>query len=444
MNRQSNDLAGLPRPTLAALLFAVVAVALGFGAILPILPLMVEQLLASPDPSGVAWHTALLTGAFAVAPLATALPWGRLSDRYGRRPILTIGLVGFSLTFAATGLARDLPSLYAARFLSGGFAAAVLPTALALVADIEVDENKRARTFGRVNVAFGLGLLAGPMLGGLASNGDVTAFGGGLPFTLVAGIAVAGAFAVWSVAPRDAPQQRQKAGLRSSVSSARPGEAGLLVLAALAAGGLGAFEVGLTLRSRELAIMPESLGLMFATCMVVMLVVQAIAFSTLVKPATTRRLLAPMFAVMGLGLALLPVAAGPNSLLAVTGMVAAAGGLLTPVLAYWVSWISGRGQGAELGLQTAAVALGQTLGAVGAGLLFEFSGIAGTPFLLPAAMAIATGMALALPAQQGARGSRLRDRSTATEPARHTPRSSGCRCPSADRTIAVEREAGHG
>ena len=93
--------------------------------------------------------------------------------------------------------------------------------------------------------------------------------------------------------------------------------------------------------------MPEALGLMFATCMVVMLIVQAIAFSPLVKPATTRWLIAPMFAVMGLGLALIPVVAGPDSLFAATGMVAAAGGLLTPVLAYWVSWISGRGASSE-------------------------------------------------------------------------------------------------
>jgi len=258
------------------------------------------------------------------------------------------------------------------------------------------------------------------MLGGFASSWGGAAFGGAsydtaAPFALVAATAVAAAFAVWRATPRDPPPPRKEAGLRSLVSSARPGEIRLLLLAAVAAGGLGAFEVGLTLRGRELAMMPETLGLMFATCMVVMLIVQAIAFSPLVKPATTRWLVAPMFAVMGVGLALVAVAAGSDSLLVATGLVAAAGGLLTPVLAYWVSWISGRGQGAELGLQTAAVALGQALGAVGAGLLFEFSSIAGTAFLLPAAMAIAAGMALTLPARPApaeaecARARRLQD-----------------------------------
>jgi predicted MFS family arabinose efflux permease len=153
----------------------------------------------------------------------------------------------------------------------------------------------------------------------------------------------------------------------------------LLALAAIAAAGLGAFEVGLTLRSRALTMTPATLGLMFAACMAVMLFVQAIAFSRFVKPATTRWLIAPSFAVLGLGLAFIPFAGGSYALLAATGTVAAASGFLTPVLAYWVSWVSGRGQGAELGLQTAAVSFGQTLGAAGAGLLFEFYDTLGVP-----------------------------------------------------------------
>jgi len=395
--------AALPRSALAALFFAVFVVALGFGVILPILPLMVERLLVSPDPVGVARHTALLTAAFAVAPLATALPWGRLSDRYGRRPILVLGLGGFSLTLAVSPLATDLPILYVARLLNGGFAAAVLPTALALVADTEVDEARRARTFGWVTIAFSLGLLGGPMLGGFASGLDATALGRtvpsypqAFPFLLVASTAVVAVVAVMRYVQRGSPPQGQQARLRSP---ARGGEIRLLVLAAIVAGGLGAFEVGLALRSRDLTIAPQMLGLIFAACMVVMLIVQAIAFSPLVKPATTRWLVAPSFAGMGLGLALTSIATGSIGLMSATALVAAAGGLLTPVLAYWVSLISGRGQGTELGLQTAAVSLGQTLGAVSAGLLFEFSDIFGPSLLVPGAMAIAAAIALTLPAR---------------------------------------------
>jgi MFS family permease len=284
----------------------------------------------------------------------------------------------------------------------------VLPLAFAFVADTEIDEQRRARKFGWVSVAASLGLLAGPVLGGFASGWGTTALDGAfasyseaLPFLLVAALAVAAAILVRWLIFGGPPPKRQDAGLTSSVS-VRPGEIRLLALAAVAAGGLGAFEVGLTLRSRELAMTPVTLGLMFATCMVVMLIVQAIAFSPLVRPGATRWFIAPSFAAMGVGLGLIPFVGGSNGLLLATGTVAASGGLLTPIITYWVSRISGRGQGAELGLQTAVVSLGQTFGSVGAGLLFGLYGVPGAAFLLPAAaIGIAAVAALKLPTLLG-------------------------------------------
>jgi MFS family permease len=405
VSRSTHTVSTSGRRALAALLFAVFVVALGYGAVLPVLPLMIERLLGSSEPAMIARHTALLTGAFAIAPLAAALPWGRLSDRYGRRPILVVGLVGFAVTLAASVLPLGLPFLYVARLLNGGFASAVLPSALAFVADTESNERQRARTFGSVSVAASLGLLAGPMLGGFASawgatalDGAIASYSEALPFLLVTALAIAAAVAAKSLAGRP-PPKRQDGGLKSS-ASAKPGEILLLVLGAVAAGGLGAFEVGLTLRSRELAMTPAALGLMFAACMVVMLTVQGIAFSPLVRPLTTRWFIAPSFAVMAVGLVLIPLASGSDGILVATGLVAASGGLLTPMIAYWVSRISGRSQGAELGLQSAVVSLGQTLGSVGAGLLFASYSIPGIAFLLPAAaVAIAAAVGLRLPRQ---------------------------------------------
>jgi MFS family permease len=400
---------------LVAILFAAFVVALGYGAILPVLPLMIERLLGSSEPAVIARHTALLTGAFAIAPLAAAFPWGRLSDRYGRRPILVVSLVGFAVTLTASVLSLGLPFLYVARLLNGGFASAVLPSALAFVADTESDEIQRARTFGWVSVASSLGLLAGPMLGGFVSAWGATVLGdadaasaGAFPFMVVAALAVAAAILVrWLVLGGPAPERRNTK--PQSPASVQPGEIRLLVLAASAAGGLGAFEVGLTLQSRALAMSPATLGLMFATCMVVMLIVQGIAFSPLVKPLTTRWFIAPSFAVMAVGLVLIPLANGSDRILVATGLVAASGGLLAPMIAYWVSRISGRGQGAELGLQTAVVSLGQTVGSVGAGLLFASNSVPGIAFFLPAAaMAIAAAVGLRLPAQLAVREPRLR------------------------------------
>jgi MFS family permease len=363
--------ASVRRGEFGALLFAVFAVALGFGVILPILPVMVERLIGTSDPAAVARHTALLTAIFVAAPLATALPWGRLADRVGRRPVLVAGLIGFAVTLAASAFAPGLPLLYAGRLLNGAFAAAVVPAALAFVADRESDEHKRARSFGWVSVANSLGFFVGPMLGGIAS-----AWGGGggsgeaLPFLLAAAAAVAAAMAVSGVIPGGPPLSRTNDDPRPTPASGLSGEVRLLFLASVAAGGLGVFEVGLTLRSRELLMTPALLGLMFATCSLVMLAVQGTVLSRLFKPATTRWFIAPSFAALGIGLALVAIAGGSDGLLVATAIAAASAGLLAPVLAYWVSRISRRGQGAELGLQTAAVSFGQSLGAAAPGLAF--------------------------------------------------------------------------
>lgn len=395
MSHQGTLVAPLSRRAVAALLFAVLVVALGFGVVLPVLPTIIGRIVGPTDVAAIARHTALLTAAFAIAPLATAVPWGWLSDRYGRRLILILGLVGFAVTLAASALAPDLPLLYLARLLNGGFAAAVLPTALALVADTEPDENRRARTFGWVSVAYSLGLLGGPVLGGFGSDLGASEPGKYLreavPFLVIAGATAVAASALYGAVSGGHPPRRGMPDL--ATASTRPVKIRLLVLAAVAASGLGAFEVGVTLQSRVLDMAPRTLGLMFAACMVVMLIVQAIAFSPLVRPVTTQAVIAPSFAAMGLGLFAIPIANGPSALTASTVVVAAAGGLLTPILAFWISRISGRGQGMELGLQTAAVSLGQAIGSVGPGLLPKASGPLAAASLVPAVAMTAAAIA---------------------------------------------------
>jgi MFS family permease len=380
---------------LAALLLAVFVVALGTGFILPILPSMIERLAGTSETALIARHTAFLTSAFSIAPIAVALPWGWLSDRAGRRPTLLVGLAGLAVSVAASALAWSLQPLYVARLLGGAFAAAVLPAALAFVADTASDEHLRARAFGWISIATSLGLLAGPMLGGIASAaggsalpGATASDGDAFPFVVVTGLAIAAVAATWGMI-RDNPATKKRANQTSTAgASIVPGEIRLLILAAVASGGLGAFEVGLTLRSRELAMTPAVLGFILAGCMLVMIIVQVVAFSPWIKPTTTRWFIAPAFVVMAVGLALIPAAGGAEGLLAATGMVAASGGLLTPLLAYWLSRISGRGQGTELGLQTAAVSLGLSVGALAPGALAGFA-------VLPQAWVVLSVVALA-------------------------------------------------
>lgn len=383
--------------------FAVAVVALGYGIILPLLPVMIGQLTTAPSPSDIAWHTSLLTGAFAIAPLIAAGPWGLLSDRYGRQPILIAGMLGFSITFGATAFPPSLLAFYILRLLNGVFAAATLPTVLAWVTDLERDESRRARAFALVSAASSVGLLAGPMVGGLAVDLPAlpVAFGS-LPswqivaFLGVAMLALSTAVAIVSIRPSDGLLVPSSVHHTRKNRLSRPVQISVVLLAAAVAAGLGLFEVGLTLQSRVLAMPASALGFMFAGCMVIMLLVQVLAFSPLAKPATTQWFISPAFLLLGLGLILTLGSSGNGGLVLATAGVAAAGGFLAPALAYWLSFGSGKRAGAHLGFESAAVSVGQTLGSTVAAVLIGAS-VVGVVWLVALTIsAVAAGLALSI------------------------------------------------
>jgi DHA1 family multidrug resistance protein-like MFS transporter len=388
---------------LGALLASAFIVALGYGIVLPVLPTIVERLAGSVDPISAARHIGFLTAAYVAAPMAVAFLWGRVSDSVGRRPILVVGLIGFAVTLAASALASNLLLLYVGRILNGAFAAAVVPTALAFIADTTGDDDRRARTFGWVSMASIAGFLLGPMLGGLAAG---WAFDSGkavpllqyAPFLLASGLALAAAGGVRLILPAGLVSGQPVDTRNREASTFVPGEIRLLALASVAAAGLGAFEVGLTLRNDELAMSPAELGFTFATCSVVMFAVQGLVFSPLVKPAATKVLVAPAFLVMAIGLAVIPSITAFSEMLFAVSVVAASAGVISPLLAFWVSRITARSQGVELGIQAAAVSLGLSVGSAGAGLLFGFNGLQGAGFLAAAlVMALGATASLKLP-----------------------------------------------
>jgi DHA1 family tetracycline resistance protein-like MFS transporter len=138
---------------------------MGFGIVVPILAFVSKEYGASGMTLG------LILGSFSLMQFLFAPLWGRLSDRYGRRPVLMISLFGNVLGFGCFALANDVAMLFATRILSG-IASASIPAAQAYIADT-ADETNRAREMGRISLAFGLGLVLGPPLGGLLSGAAV-------------------------------------------------------------------------------------------------------------------------------------------------------------------------------------------------------------------------------------------------------------------------------
>jgi MFS family permease len=150
------------------ILFGVVLLDLvGFGIVIPILPFLSPQLGADK------FDIALIIITYAACAGLSGSVWGRLSDRLGRKPVIMICLAGGALGYVALGLADSLWMVFAARGFAG-LMAGNFGVASAMMADITGPEN-RARGMGLIGAAFGLGMILGPLLGGLLA-GDSGSF----------------------------------------------------------------------------------------------------------------------------------------------------------------------------------------------------------------------------------------------------------------------------
>jgi len=157
---------------------------LGFGIVIPVLPLYAEHFGATPVQIG--W----LVGIFSLAQFFFAPVWGKVSDRIGRKPVLLFGLVGTVVGYMLMGLATSVMLLFVARLIDG-ISGANISAAQAYLADISAPEN-RAKAMGLLGAAFGLGFVFGPALGGWAS----VAFNYAAPMFIAAGLSLMNFFFV--------------------------------------------------------------------------------------------------------------------------------------------------------------------------------------------------------------------------------------------------------
>ncbi len=151
------------RSPLFVVFLTVVIDLLGFGIVLPLLPLYADEHGASPATIG------LLFTAFSGVQFVTSPLWGRLSDRIGRRPVILLGLTGSIASYALFGIAEMLPNplvwLFASRIAAGLFGGTI-GAAYATIADV-TSERERGRGMALIGMAFGIGFTLGPAIGGL-------------------------------------------------------------------------------------------------------------------------------------------------------------------------------------------------------------------------------------------------------------------------------------
>lgn len=159
-----------------ALKLATFVIALGYSLILPVMPFYMENLGAGGRELG--W----LTAVYALTQTVCAPFWGALSDRIGRKPIISVGIIGYAISLFLFGLASSFWALFIARSLSGILSSATSVASLAYVGDSS-SEDERSKNMSQLGAAMSVGVMIGPLLGGVLAGYSLA-----LPFFTGAGI----------------------------------------------------------------------------------------------------------------------------------------------------------------------------------------------------------------------------------------------------------------
>ena len=176
---------------------------MGLGIIIPVFPKLISQLIQGDLSQASLWG-GLLVSTFAIMQFLFSPVLGGLSDRYGRRPVLLLSLLGFGLDYLVMAYAPTIWWLFATRVIAG-ITGASFTTATAYIADISTPE-KRAQNFGIIGMAFGLGFIVGPVIGGVLGK-----IGPRIPFIVAACVSLANALYGYFILPESlAPENRRK------------------------------------------------------------------------------------------------------------------------------------------------------------------------------------------------------------------------------------------
>jgi DHA1 family tetracycline resistance protein-like MFS transporter len=195
-----------PQARKAALAFIFITVlidVLAFGVIIPVLPHLVEQFVGGKVDTAAYW-IGIFGFVFALIQFVTSPIQGTLSDRYGRRPVILLSCLGLGLDFIFMALAPSLAWLFVGRIISA-ITSASFTTANAYIADVTPAEQ-RARSYGMIGAAFGVGFIVGPLIGGWLGE-----IGLRWPFWFAAGLALLNFAYGWLVLPESLPPQRRTA-----------------------------------------------------------------------------------------------------------------------------------------------------------------------------------------------------------------------------------------
>jgi MFS family permease len=374
-----------PRSPLFVLFLTVFIDLVGFGIIIPILPLYAEQFHATPVAIG--W----LTGIYSGMQIIFTPILGKLSDRFGRRPVLMVSIAGTAIGFALMGMATALPLLFVARILAG-ITGGNISIPQAYIADVTAPEN-RSKAMGLIGAAFGLGFTFGPMIGGIMSRISYSA-----PFYFAAGLAVANAVLVYLILPESLSHEHRARPHEDAPSTEvfRHGHGWMFsIVVATYFFLIAGFAIMTTLfalfTEKRFGYDARANGYLFGFIGIIAVIVQGGLIGRLIKIFGEVALTRTGMILTTLSLALLPLSNNLTILLVVCAGLAAGSGFASPPLSGLASQLIDRTwQGRALGVMQSAGSTGRLVGPLIGGWLLMFdlrkpiSEYGRTPFLVGA------------------------------------------------------------
>ncbi len=347
-----------------AILFAVLFIVMvGFSILFPVEPYYIQTFGATAGTMG--W----LLASYSLAHFLFSPLWGRLSDRIGRRPVMMIGLGGYAVSMVLFGLAPSIPWLFAARTLAGVLSAATLPMAMAVIADATPEES-RAKGMGIVGAAFGLGVIFGPVIGGLLGSIRLT-----LPFFVAGGLALVTLGLVAALLPeslhlREKPEEDRS--LTARWAAFNPQTVWHYLLALVVTFSLAGLETVFPfLADDRLGLDERSVGYVYAVMGLVAAGVQGGLVGRLKQWIGEERMILAGLLISAAGMAGIAVAPGPVWATVAISLFGAGHGLIRPANASLISQRARVGHGLAIGLLDSMDSMGRILGPVAGGALYQ-------------------------------------------------------------------------
>lgn len=356
--------------TALAVLFATVFIdLLGFGIVIPFVPLYAQRLHVSASGVG------LILSSYSLMQLFCAPLLGRLSDHYGRRPIIMLGLLGSSISYVIYGFAASFALLLISRAVHGACAGTVA-TAQAYVADTTT-ESERAHGMGIIGAAFGLGFVLGPALGGLLGHSDLR-----VPAFFAAILTLANLiFAAFSLPESHEPAGCTRLTLAAALAplAKLPGQltghrlSRLFTIAFLAASAMAAFETTFALMVPAVyGYGARGIGELLAFAGALQAFTQGYLLRKIVARYGELKLVRAGLITFALGIGPMASLSNRGLLWFVLSLLAVGYGLASPSVASLISRATEKHlQGEMLGVNQSALSLARICGPLLAGLIYE-------------------------------------------------------------------------